>query len=107
MSCGKLVLGVAALSVLLSFAPEPLAAAGLAPGGTALGGGLAAARDDARLLVPAHFRRATSYYCYPRNYWWFYRPYTTADAGYARCMPYFHYPVAPSTPGRALRPEMK
>jgi hypothetical protein len=30
-------------------------------------------------------------YCYPRNYWWFYRPYTTANEGYARCMPYFHY----------------
>src|SRR5262245_11947559 len=24
-----------------------------------------------------HSRRVESYYCYPRNYWWFYRPYTT------------------------------
>ena len=30
---------------------------------------------------------------HPRNYWWFYRPYTTANDGYARCMPYFHYPL--------------
>ena len=40
----------------------------------------------------AHFRRTQSFYCYPRNYWWFYRPYTTAFDGHARCMPYFHYP---------------
>jgi hypothetical protein len=39
-----------------------------------------------------HSPRGISYYCYPRNYWWFYRPYTTAGKGYARCMPYFHYP---------------
>ena len=47
------------------------------------------------LALPAgvfgHHRRIESY-CYPRNYWWFYRPYTTANEGYARCMPYFHYP---------------
>ena len=49
-----------------------------------------------------HFRRATSYYCYPRNYWWFYRPYTTADQGYQRCMPYFHY-SGPAMRGRADR----
>jgi len=46
--------------------------------------------------VPAFFHGHTpsgiSYYCYWRNYWWFYRPYTTAAADYARCMPYFHYP---------------
>ena len=36
-------------------------------------------------------RRTQSYYCYPKNYWWFYRPYTTALDGHARCMPYFHY----------------
>lgn len=39
-----------------------------------------------------HSPRGISYYCYPRYYWWFYRPYTTAAEGYARCMPYFHYP---------------
>jgi hypothetical protein len=38
-----------------------------------------------------HRHRTQSFYCYPKNYWWFYRPYTTAPAGYARCMPYFHY----------------
>jgi hypothetical protein len=109
VSCCKLVLAsVAALSFLLFFKPEPLAAAGLAPNkmvhGPGLRGGLARVRDDeVRLLVPAHFRRATSYYCYPRNYWWFYRPYTTAEQGYARCMPYFHYPAGPSAPGRSDR----
>ena len=39
-----------------------------------------------------HSPRVISYYCYSRNYWWFYRPYTTATQDYARCMPYFHYP---------------
>ncbi|MGV1014837.1 MAG: hypothetical protein ACOYB4_07680 [Methyloceanibacter sp.] len=38
-----------------------------------------------------HRKRSYAFYCYPRNHWWFYRPYTTAKAGYARCMPYFHY----------------
>jgi hypothetical protein len=38
-----------------------------------------------------HSRRARIYYCYPRNYWWFYRPYTTERDGHPRCMPYFHY----------------
>jgi hypothetical protein len=42
--------------------------------------------------MSAHFSKTQSYYCYPRNYWWFYRPYTTAEDGHARCMPYFHYP---------------
>ncbi len=42
-------------------------------------------------VLLAHFRKVYSFYCYPKNYWWFYRPYTTAPMGYARCMPYFHY----------------
>jgi len=106
VSCCKLVLAsVAALSFLLFFKPEPLAAAGLAPGQLLQIPGLRGdrARDEGRLLVLAHFRRATSYYCYPRNYWWFYRPYTTAEQDYARCMPYFHYPAGPSAPGRSDR----
>lgn len=41
--------------------------------------------------VSVHFRMSQSFYCYPRNYWWFYRPYTTAYDNHARCMPYFHY----------------
>jgi hypothetical protein len=94
--------GVAALSLLFASQVTPLAAAGLEPGRvTQRAVSLALTRDDA-LPIPAHFRRATSYYCYPRNYWWFYRPYTTAAEGYARCMPYFHYP-APLGPGRALK----
>src|SRR5215510_10331280 len=43
-------------------------------------------------LQPAAFfghHRKIESYCYPRDYWWFYRPYTTAQQGYARCMPYF------------------
>ena len=43
------------------------------------------------MLAFAHFSKVQSFYCYPRSYWWFYRPYTTAAQNYARCMPYFHY----------------
>lgn len=51
-----------------------------------------ASQGNALLAIPvAHFRRQYSFYCYPRNYWWFYRPYTTAPQNYPRCMPYFHY----------------
>lgn len=44
-----------------------------------------------------HRRRAKSFYCYPKNYWWFYRPYTTAQENYPRCMPYFHYLDEPAS----------
>jgi len=38
-----------------------------------------------------HGKRAQSVYCLRRNYWWFYRPYTTAQEDLPRCEPYFHY----------------
>ena len=38
-----------------------------------------------------HGKRAQSAYCLPRNYWWFYRPYTTKQEDFPRCEPYFHY----------------
>ena len=50
-----------------------------------------------------HRHRVQSFYCYPRTYWWFYRPYTTALDGHARCMPYFHY-LEPSG-RRGARPD--
>ncbi len=82
---------IAVLSFLVVAKPEP-ARAGSAEA-------LAALQVDASarpLLTPAgvfhHSRRAQSFYCYPKNYWWFYRPYTTGQDGHARCMPYFHYP---------------
>jgi hypothetical protein len=55
--------------------------------------------DSTFILSTFHSGRTTSFYCYPRNYWWFYRPYTTAADGLARCMPYFHYPVRPPRAG--------
>ena len=39
-----------------------------------------------------HGKRTQASYCYPKNRWWFYRPYTTGQDGHPRCMPYFHYP---------------
>jgi hypothetical protein len=89
MSSWKLVLsGIAAVSFVVLLQPGVSSAACLSE------------RDGSRasgpLLEPiifhGHSRNGISYYCYPRNYWWFYRPYTTAGEDYARCMPYFHYP---------------
>jgi hypothetical protein len=38
-----------------------------------------------------HGKRVKTAYCLRRNYWWFYRPYTTAPEDFPRCEPYFHY----------------
>jgi len=38
-----------------------------------------------------HGKRTQAMYCLKRNYWWFYRPYTTAPEDFPRCEPYFHY----------------
>jgi hypothetical protein len=107
MSFGKLALaGAAALCCMTAFKPEPASAASLTAG-LMLRGGLPATLEDGRPLAFVHFRRSNSYYCYPRNYWWFYRPYTTAEEGNARCMPYFHYPPVsynrPATPSGRLK----
>src|SRR5262249_40292054 len=63
--------------------------------GQARAGGFGAVADAygerSALVLPAHFKKTQSFYCYPKNYWWFYRPYTTASQNNARCMPYFHY----------------
>ena len=92
MSVRRLWLAGAAATILL-MAMTP-AHAGVASGG-AWGTRAAGADVKPTLVLPVllrHRRRATSYYCYPRNYWWFYRPYTTDKEDYARCMPYFYYP---------------
>ena len=73
---------------------------------------LAALQADASvrpaLAIPVagglhHFRKTQSFYCYPKNYWWFYRPYTTALDNHARCMPYFHYLGPPGKSGRYIK----
>ncbi|MGA8689661.1 MAG: hypothetical protein WB662_07070 [Methyloceanibacter sp.] len=88
MSLWKLVLaGIAALSFLIVLQPDPSGAASLAVARD--GFGSASPRPEPATF---HSHSPSSYYCYPRNYWWFYRPYTTAQEGYARCLPYFHYP---------------
>jgi hypothetical protein len=91
MGCSRLALTVVAASFLIiGFEQAPARAQGIA-GLVALG----AAEASAPIALPAglfhHGKRVQSYYCYPRNYWWFYRPYTTASQNFPRCMPYFHY----------------
>jgi hypothetical protein len=87
---------IAALGVSIFVGAEP-ALAGSAEG-------LAGLHADVSMRPPLsvpilfhHSQRTQAFYCYPRNYWWFYRPYTTASDGHARCMPYFHY-LAPADP---------
>jgi hypothetical protein len=89
-SC-RLALTVLVFGLLLALSSAPvrangavaMAAAGVAP-------------TEARGAIPAgvlhHSKKARSFYCYPRVYWWFYRPYTTGRDGHPRCMPYFHIP---------------
>jgi hypothetical protein len=90
-------LGLAALAVLgLLVIAKPnhaTAAPALAPGTmkAALQAGTSTSPALSMPVLFHHSQRTQSFYCYPRNYWWFYRPYTTAYDNHARCMPYFHY----------------
>ena len=103
MGCCRLGLAVAAtLCIAIAVNHEPARAGSVAAHAMMRAGqGLGAAQDAP--LVSAHFRKTQSFYCYPRNYWWFYRPYTTAPEGNARCMPYFHY-LDQAGPPRGGRP---
>jgi hypothetical protein len=83
----RLALTGAILAAFAIVLPQPTSAMHLAASAKPDGEGMG--------VVPVshgHSARGRSFYCYPRNYWWFYRPYTTAAEGHARCMPYFHYP---------------
>jgi hypothetical protein len=51
-----------------------------------------------------HGKRAQSVYCLRKNYWWFYRPYTTAQEDFPRCEPYFHY-LEPASGRRGAQTE--
>lgn len=80
--------GCAILLLILGATP---ALAGGAEAFAAMGGAFAGVSTESSVRLAAHFRKVQSFYCYPRNYWWFYRPYTTAPQNFPRCMPYFHY----------------
>ena len=81
---------IAAFSLIAIAKSEPAEAASAAL--AAVGGAPSLSAGAGPIAGPVlHRHRAQSFYCYPRNYWWFYRPYTTALDDHARCMPYFHY----------------
>jgi hypothetical protein len=89
-SC-RLALSVFVLGLLLALSPAPARANG------AVATAAADIASAGRLaVVPVgvlhHSKKVRSFYCYPRVYWWFYRPYTTGRDGHPRCMPYFHIP---------------
>jgi hypothetical protein len=88
----KTMLAVAAIAAAaLVCAPEQHASAAMlwAPlASTAKPAIVHASQDGPRFH---HGKRAQSVYCLRRNYWWFYRPYTTAQEDYRRCEPYFQH----------------
>jgi hypothetical protein len=93
MSMGFRGLGLATIAAFSLFAvanSEPAHAAGAALSAVRAGPSLSAGAGP-MLESVFHNHRVQSFYCYPRNYWWFYRPYTTGLDGHARCMPYFNY----------------
>lgn len=51
-----------------------------------------------------HGKRSQNVYCLRKNYWWFYRPYTTAPEDFPRCEPYFHY-LEPASGRRGAQAE--
>lgn len=90
---GRAGLAAAASLALVSLAFLPSGAANAAMPGLALSTqpsqAVKVAKDGPRFH---HGKRVQSAYCLRRNYWWFYRPYTTAPEDLPRCEPYFHYP---------------
>jgi hypothetical protein len=90
-SC-RLALSVFALGLLLAISPAPARANGAVASAAIAGIASAKASEVVQVGVLHHSKKARSYYCYPRTYWWFYRPYTTGKDGHPRCMPYFHIP---------------
>lgn len=63
----------------------------LAPVGSARAGEQVEILTNRGLIGFGHMKRVTEAHCLDRNYWWFYRPYTTAGENFPRCEPYFRY----------------
>jgi hypothetical protein len=93
MSMGVRGLGLAAIAALSLFAVAKSDSAQSASAALSAVGAKPSFSAEAisEPVVLHHRRRVQSFYCYPRNYWWLYRPYTTGLDGHARCMPYFNY----------------
>lgn len=63
----------------------------LAPNGSARAGEQVDIVTSRGLIGFGHMKRVTEAHCLDKNYWWFYRPYTTAGEDFPRCEPYFYY----------------
>jgi hypothetical protein len=94
-------LGTATLTMLALFTSPAMAASPAGPALKHLG-------VQQTLLAPVHWRkRAPAYPHYPRDYWWYYRPYDYGRYNYyprGRSLTYFHYLYEPAPPrGRRTR----
>ena len=74
-----------------ALAASLLLAVALVPSGPARAGEQVEIITSRGLMGFGHMKRVTEAHCLDRNYWWFYRPYTTAGEDFPRCEPYFHY----------------
>ena len=63
----------------------------LSPSGPARAGDQVEIVTSRGLIGFGHMKRVTEAHCLDKNYWWFYRPYTTAGEDFPRCEPYFRY----------------
>lgn len=82
-------MGALLLSSVGAFGPAQAAPLSLQRPATAGSAIIEVAKDGPRFF---HGKKTQSAYCLRRNYWWFYRPYTTKQEDFPRCEPYFHYP---------------
>lgn len=79
------------LAFALALGAGLFSAVSVAPVGVAQAGEQVEIITSRGLFGFGHMKRVTEAHCLDRNYWWFYRPYTTAGEDYPRCEPYFRY----------------
>jgi len=85
----------------VAFGASLFAALAFIPNGPVRAGEQVEILTNRGLIGFGHMKRATEAHCLDRNYWWFYRPYTTAGEDFPRCEPYFRYLDAGGGTGNA------
>lgn len=92
---------MAALRSALAFAlvVGVFMAVALAPDGPARAGEQVDIITNRGLIGFGHMKRVTEAHCLDRNYWWFYRPYTTAGENFPVASRIFTIPIPRTEPG--------